>query len=158
MYQIAKINNTHGIKGTLKVSNLSDFNRLYKDAKVYYLDNDNNEVYLTINKVIKSNNIYLIDFKEINNIDDAALLKNKLLYSNELPITDEITYQELIGLEVILSSGEYLGKINNIIFNPVHDILEVIGIKKYLIPFNNIFVKEINRKKQLVINPIDGLL
>lgn len=158
MYQIAKINNTHGIKGTLKVTSISDFNRLYKGAKVYYLDDLNNPVYLTIKKAVLANNIYLVDFNEIASINEAQLLKNKLLYTNEKPKTDDLTYQELIGIKVILTTGEELGIITNVIFNPAHEIIEIKGNKKYLIPFNNVFVKEINSKKELVINNIEGLL
>ena len=37
MYQIGKITNTHGIKGEVKIYNLSDFNRFFVGAKIYVM-------------------------------------------------------------------------------------------------------------------------
>ena len=72
----------------------------------------------------------------------------------------EYFWYELIGLDVYLVSGEYIGKIENILPTGSNDVY-IVGKeeKEYLIPAIEDVVKEIDiERKKMIIEPLEGLL
>jgi len=67
---------------------------------------------------------------------------------------------DIIGLEVITTEGERVGKVKEVISLPANDIYLVEGDKKsYDIPAIKEVVKRIDLvKKEMIIEPIEGLL
>jgi 16S rRNA processing protein RimM len=73
---------------------------------------------------------------------------------------DEYFWHELIGLEVYLSRGEYVGKIKNILPTGSNDIYVVQeGNKEVLIPATYDVIQEIDlTEKRMIISDVEGLL
>jgi 16S rRNA processing protein RimM len=68
---------------------------------------------------------------------------------------DEFFVEDLIGLRVVSEDGRELGKIDDIVPNPAHDILQVGAV---LIPVVKEFVKEIDLEAGVVtVHLIPGL-
>ncbi|MDX9690946.1 MAG: ribosome maturation factor RimM [Acholeplasmataceae bacterium] len=160
MYQIGKITNTHGIKGEVKIYNLSDFNRFFIGNEIYTMIKGVKKTF-TIERVRPQGTVLIVKFKDFNDINEILPYKGEFLYSDEKPDLDEddYHYDDLLEKEVFNESGERLGKVTSLIPVPQGHLLEIekLNGKKALIPFVDEFVIEIEEDK-IIIRPIEGLL
>jgi 16S rRNA processing protein RimM len=162
MYLIGKITNTHGIKGEVKIYNLSDFDRFFVGATVYAVIS-NEKVYFKIKQLRSQKNVLIVKFEGYDDINQILKYKSLDLYSDE-EITDQLEdddyhYQSLIDKDCYTKEGLYLGKVSRLVEVPQGHLIEIEkkdGIKA-LIPFVKAFVLEINTDK-IIIEPIEGLL
>lgn len=162
MYEIGKITTTHGIKGELKIINLSDFDRFKANDKVYIIYEEQ-EISLTVEKVRSHKNYLIVKFKEYNNINDVLKYKGLIVYSKERAklSENEFYHEDLIGLNVYTNTNLYLGIVQDVIELPHGHILEVDSkeTKRVLIPFVSEFIVEVNiSNKKIIIKPIEGLI
>ena len=79
--ELGKINNTHGIKGEVKVALWCDDINYVKQLKTVYLDS-NGKKSLTLVSARPQKNIGILKFAEITTVEQAQELKNKVLYCN----------------------------------------------------------------------------
>lgn len=162
MYHIGKITNTHGIKGEVKIYNLSDFNRFFVGSHVYVVA-DNQKIEFVIENVRKQKNVLIVKFKDYDNINDVLSYKGLNLYIDQLEDDDleekEYHYQDLIGKAVYTSQNQYVGLVTDLIEVPQGHLLQIAGeIKKnILIPFREEFVGQISEDK-IIIFPIEGMI
>ncbi|MDY0276661.1 MAG: ribosome maturation factor RimM [Acholeplasma sp.] len=159
MYEIGKITTTHGIRGEVKVTSLSDFNRFVKNTKVFIMENDK-RIDLTVMQVKSHKNSLIVKFKEFDNINEVLKFKDFIIYSDERGKlkSNEYYHDMLINLKVYSESNEYLGVVNNVLELPHGHLLEVIeNDKKYLIPFVKEFIIKIDKQK-IIIKIIEGLI
>lgn len=162
MIKIGKIVNTHGIKGEVKIINLSDFNRFVKDKEIYVLYK-NEKMVFKIENVRKSKTTLIVKFYDFNNINEVLMYKGLDLYSdeslkNELE-EDEYHYDDLIDKKIYDTNGNLLGVTTSVLEVPQGHLLEVLTNenKKALVPFRSVFIKEILEDK-IILDPIEGLL
>jgi len=170
--QVGIIINTHGLKGEVKVSPLTDNqNRFTKLKKVFVestnsveADIINNSRELNIENVKFFKDKTILKFREINDVDQAFMLKNYFLVIDmedavKLP-PDTFFIFELIGCNVYDENQKSLGKIVDIIHTGSNDVYVVrdVNNKELLIPARKKIVKsvEINEKKIIVQLP-EGL-
>ena len=92
----------------------------------------------------------------IYNYAKYCIRKNSLIKTDE----DEFFYYELLGLNVYLTTGQYLGAVKDIFPTGSNDVYVVEGLgKEFLIPAIHQVIKEINiAEKRMVISPLKGLL
>ncbi len=162
MYQIGKITSTHGIKGEVKIYNLSDFDRFFVGHKIYVLIKDQ-KVYFEIEQVRAHKNILIVKFVGFDNINDILIYKGLYVYSdedieNQLE-DDDYHYEDVIGKDVILEDHSKIGIAISLIEVPQGHLLEVEKNdgKKALIPFRKEFIGEID-EKTIIIKPIEGMI
>lgn len=154
MFLIGYITTTHGVKGEVKVKNLSDYDRF----KVKQQVSIGNQMY-TIEHVKTQHDRLIIKFKEINTMNEAQLLKDQDIFVDQKPTSQSGThYQDIIGKEVYNKSQAYIGTVKYIREVPQGHILEidVDGTLK-LIPFVDAFIHEVLEDK-IIIDVIEGLL
>jgi 16S rRNA processing protein RimM len=100
----------------------------------------------------------------LDSIEQAELLKGAEIFIRKDSLAkkeeDEFFWYELLGLEVYLVTGEYLGVIREILPTGSNDVYVVRDKgREFLIPAIHQVVKEINLpQKRIVILPIEGLL
>ena len=162
MYQIGKITNTHGIKGEVKIYNLSDFNRFFVHAEVYVLIQGKKK-FFTIERVRSQANLLIVKFKGFDDINLILPYKGLEVYSDN-PVTQELEeddyhYQSLLNKDVYTNSDVYVGKVLHMIPVPQGHLLEIEKEdgKKVMIPFIKVFVSEV-LEDRIIITPIEGLL
>jgi 16S rRNA processing protein RimM len=160
MYQIGKITNTHGIKGEVKIYNLSDFNRFFVGNEVYVVMKGKKTVFL-IERVRPQGTVLIVKFKGFEDINQILPYKGEFLYSDEKPELedDDYHYDDLLDKDCYDESGNHLGKITSLIPVPQGHLLEIekLNGKKALIPFVSEFVIDVDDEK-VIIRPIEGLL
>ena len=160
--ELGKINNTHGIKGEVKVARWCDDINYVKQLKTVYLDS-NGKKSLTLVSARPQKNIGILKFAEITTVEQAQELKNKVLYCNrdDAKIDDGKHYlADIIGCYVVdIDTDEEYGKIVDVLNYGSCDIYDVESWGKHtLIPAIDDVVKEINTEYQVIkIKPMKGL-
>ncbi len=161
MYQIGNITNTHGIKGEVKIYNLSDFNRFFVGASMFVILKGEKHT-LTIERVRAHKNVLITKFKEYNDINDILKFKGLDVFTDEAPDEleeDDYHYHDLIGKDVYEKDGKKVGHVLSLMEVPQGHLLEVMTLegKKSLIPFRSEFVFDV-LEDRIIITPIEGLL
>lgn len=161
---IGQISRVRGVKGEMVVIPLTDNpSRFLKLKKVAVALNKNTQEFL-IEQVREFKGRVLLKLKQIDNPEQAEKMvggfieikKEELV---ELPEGSYFVF-DIIGLEVITTRGEKIGKIKEVISLPGNDIYLVEGSnRQYDIPAIKDIVKIIDpKKKEMIIEPPEGLL
>jgi len=162
MYQIGKITNTHGIKGEVKIYNLSDFNRFLVNEDIFVIIKGIRK-YFTIERVRPQGSLLIVKLKGYDDINEILPYKGLEVYTEKSPDQelgeDDYHYQSLLDKEVYTIQGEHVGKVISLIPVPQGHLLEILKRdgKKALIPFVKAFILEVETDK-IVIKTIEGLL
>lgn len=144
--EIGKVVNTHGIRGELKIQPWCDDPAIFDELEYIYIGGEKYNI--TRSRFHKTCEIVAVE--GINNINEAELLKNKIVtiereMLGELP---EGTYYiaDIIGLEVRSTNGNILGVIDNVISTGSNDVYEIKreGKKPLLLPVIDEVINEVN--------------
>ena len=158
--EIGKIVNTHGLRGHIKVEPWCDGIETYEYLNRVFINNFEYE----IESVKLQKNLFLLKFTNLNSIEDAEKLKNKIIYANEEempPLPEGVFYiKDIIGLSVY-DGDKFVGEIVDWIetgANNVYIIKRPDG-KDVLIPAIDSVIKEINiENKKMSVNMLEGLM
>ena len=146
MLEIGQVVNTHGVRGELKIMPWCDDPAIYDELEYFYIDGRRYD----IKRTRFHKNCGIVAVEGIDNINDAELLKNKIVTVErealgELP---EGTYYiaDLLELEVKTVEGKVLGRIFDVISTGSNDVyhIKAEGKKDVLIPVIDEVVKEVN--------------
>ncbi|MBS3995524.1 MAG: 16S rRNA processing protein RimM [Alkaliphilus sp.] len=166
LLKVGKIVNTQGIKGELRVYPLTDYKERFEELEWVYIEGIDNQKF-HIENIKYKNNLAILKFENIDNINQAEEYKGKYLlidreYARKLP-EDTYFIVDLIGVEIHTMQGEKIGVLDNIIQSGGNDIYEIISVKddrkKFLIPAVAEFVKKVDIKnKRIYVDLIEGLI
>jgi 16S rRNA processing protein RimM len=153
---------THGLKGDLKIKNLSDFDRFKKNNKLYILHNDE-YISVIVNKSSPfKDNTLLVSFKDLLDINLVEKYHGDDIYISDLErendeLDGDYYYSDLVGKMVVNQNGVEKGIVLEIKELPQCDYLVVDYNKKnVLVPFIDEFIIEVTDEK-IIINEIEGL-
>ncbi|MBM7613635.1 ribosome maturation factor RimM [Alkaliphilus hydrothermalis] len=161
--KVGRIINTHGIKGGLKVTPLTDELERFAELEWVYIEGVEGKFY--INKVQYQKNNAIITFKDLDDINLVEKFKTKFLYidesqKRELP-EDTFYISDIIGLKAYTVDHVYLGKVKDILqagSNEVYIIANEDG-KEYLIPSVKEFIPVIDIEGgKIIVDPIEGMI
>ncbi|KGX93189.1 16S rRNA-processing protein RimM [Pontibacillus halophilus JSM 076056 = DSM 19796] len=167
LYTIGKVVNTHGVRGEVRVIQVTDFEDRFEPGNVvYFISPDGGKPQtLTIRTHRTHKNFQLVSFEDYPSLNDVEPMKG-----GELAISEEqqgelsegeFYYHEIIGCEVHTTSGEHIGQIKEILSPGANDVwvIKRKGKKDALIPYIEQVVKQINvDEKKVTIEPMEGLL
>ncbi len=162
---IAKILNTHGLKGEVKVSPLTSYSDIIFKIKNYYFSK-NKENSLKVESVKKGpgSNIFLVKFKDVE-FEDAKNLKNQILFVDiqELPPLeeDEFYYYEILNLKIIDKNNKFWGEVKEILPVSEYELLLVKSEEygEFYIPLVEEYIEEIDfPSKTIVVKKIRELI
>ena len=156
---IGKIYTTHGLNGEVKVKiDFKEKDKVLKEGMLYYF-NDNKECHKLVS-FRKQNEYDLLLFDDITDIDVAIKYRGFKLYVNRDDIKLDIISSDLIGFECFYNN-ELFGKVLDV-SDEGHgnNIIRInTGAKEVLIPFNNNFIKSIDKSCDIIyFNNLEGLL
>ena len=149
-----------GIHGEIKVEVVTDFPERFASGKVVYL----NGYPLEIEKCRPHKQHLLVKLATVDSVEAAEKLRGQDLTipSTELYCLPDGQYYafQLIGLKVVTTEGETLGRITDIMSTASNDVYIVEGKRgDILIPSIEDVVKSIDLEKgKIVIEAIEGLL
>ena len=158
MIYIGKIVNTHGIKGELRIiSNFSAKDKVFIQNMPIYINNQKE----IINTYRRHKMFDMITLKNYNDINQVLKYKGKKVYIAEQDLNlnkDEYILEELLGYKII-ENNELLGEVSDITYNNGNDLLTISGKKNFYIPYNNNFIKEVDKeKKEIIVENAKGLI
>lgn len=165
--EIAKIVNTHGLLGEVKVL-CNYYGKHFKNwvpKQVVYLKNNSDYQPLTIIKVRTHKNFLLVTFEDYYKIDLVLFMKNKSLgIFDESVATDSesnFSFVNLIDYQVINSdSNQVLGTVTALIENNHSGLWQVDNDQgeTFYVPNNQFFIVKIDKiKKKVYFNLISGM-
>lgn len=160
--KVGKIINTHALKGELKIESYTDFPiERFKKGNNLKIDFENLDVDVIIkNFRLYKNFVYLIfeNYENINLVEKFKGLELFISKENILDLEDGYYFFQLKGLKCFDQNNIFIGEVIDIYEGINHNNLVIFHDKKYMVPINDFFVKEINLKeKKIVINLIEGL-
>lgn len=166
MFLIGKIINTHGLKGEVKVKQISDFDERFDPGEiVYVIDQNDGPIELTILSSRRHKNHLLLQFETYNTIESVERFKGLPLKIKEEQLTEleenEYYYYEIIGCLVETTEGEEIGIVDSILSPGANDVWVVKDKrgKEYLIPYIEDVVKQVHiNEKRIIIELMEGLL
>lgn len=146
LIEIGKIVNTHGIRGEVKVQPWCDDPYIFDELE--YLIIDGKEYDIIKNRLHK--NCQIIQFDGITNMNDAELMRNKIVMTRrddlELP-EGRYFVADIEGLTVREENGRVLGIVDEVIktgSNDVYSLKDTFNHKPILIPVIDDVVLETN--------------
>lgn len=155
----------HGLAGLLRIVSYAQSTETFLRAGSVFLSIDKKGFLKEkVVSVKPHGSTCILRLSHINSIDQAERYKGaEILIRKESLLKeegDEFFWYELIGLDVYLLSGQYLGVIKKIFPTGGNDVYVVEGQgKEFLIPAIHQVVKEINiGDRKMIISPIKGLL
>jgi 16S rRNA processing protein RimM len=161
--EIGKIVSTQGIKGEVRVQPWCDYPDFLLDFDVLYFDQGKTEIEIEKSRVQK--NIVILKLKDIDTIEQAQKLRNKILYMNRDDVElDEDTYfvQDLIGLKVVdaddasVSYGE-LVEVSQTGANDVYHIKFADGKIRLIPAIPSVVIATDIENNVMEIRPLKGL-
>lgn len=162
---VGKITTTHGLKGTVKVLPMTEKKeRFYDLTQIMAELADGKQKVLTIEGIRSFKEGFLMDFKEIKDVNAAQKLRGAYLQiprSQAMELEEgEYYIFEIIGAEVFTDEGERLGILENVIETGANDVYEVKTEdgKEILIPVIPDCVLEVNtEEKKVVVHLLEGM-
>lgn len=160
--EVGKINNTHGVRGELKLTLWCDDIEYLKQFKTLYFD-DKGEKAVELLSARPQKNLAIIRLDGIDTMEKAEKLKGKLLYCDrdDAKIEEGSNYiADLIGCYVVdIDTEEEYGQVNDVLNYGSCDIYDIESWGKHtLIPATDDIVKEINVEYKVIrIKKMKGL-
>lgn len=166
MFIIGEIVNTHGVKGEVRIKQITDFTERFDVGATVYLKNKTNDyIPLTVATSRLHKNLLLVRFDEYTTLDEVENLKGYSLYIKESQLTEldegEFYYHEIIGCTVYSTEGELIGVVESILAPGANDVwvVQTDDGKEHLIPYIADVVKQVDvQNKRITIEIMEGLL
>ncbi len=162
--ECGRIVNTHGVRGAVKLESLCDSPEVLASLeRVFFCEGSQYKAIKVINASVFKNAV-IATFEGIDDIDKAALLKNKLIYASreDFDLDDGVYFiADLTGLPVIdEETGRVYGKITDVINRGASDIyvVEDVSGKERMIPVVDEFIKRTDLDTGVYVHNIPGLL
>ncbi len=161
--ECAKIINTHGCKGAVKLESWCNSPEILASLKYVYIFKDNK---YDKHKVIKASifkQFVIMEISGIVDMDSAAALKNVILFAAREDFNleeGEFFIADVIGIDVIdAENGKIYGKIKDIINRGASDIYVVETINgERMIPAVDEFILNVDIERGVFVKTIPGLL
>ncbi len=164
---IGKIVNTVGLRGEVKVYVITDFprERFKKGQRVsLYLEDADERIDTVIATARKSQNCYILTFKNMSTIDDVQKYIGRLLLVDKQPEhlpKDFYYHSDLVGCRVFDENNQVIGQVSKVEDYPAHRTLRISRqeASDVLIPFIQVFIKNVDiEKKEIIVHIIEGML
>jgi len=167
---VGRVGKPHGLKGEIKVKpETEDPHRLVELESVFVgaTAATSREFRLQSVRVqpFKSGWTVLMSLAGVESIEAAESLRGQLVYarSADLPPMEEGEWliDELVGLNVVLESGEQVGTVKEVLELPAHPTLVIDrpDAEDVLVPAISPFLVEVNvAEGRIQLSPIEGLL
>lgn len=157
---IGKIVASFGRKGEAKVVPFTDFPERFKELGEVYVGSEAAGRMRPIEGVRLHKGSVLIKFEGVDDIGAAEALRGaeiRIRESDLMPLEEGTYYiHDLIGVDVLTTEGENLGKIQEVLTGPAQDVYVT---ERAMIPAVKEFVVSVDlQKRQIVVKPIEGLV
>jgi len=162
---VGRVVKAHGVHGELSVDVLTDFPERFDTTEWIYLGDEFEAEAYRLKKSRWHKNNVLLTLEGVDDRDQAGRLRGLFV---QVPIGDVVPLPEgdyylyeLIGLQIVTTNGQTLGKVVNILETGANDVyvVETPDKTEILLPAIPDVVKEINTDTgTITVELIDGLI
>lgn len=161
--ECAKIINTHGCHGGLKLESWCNTPQDLADLKTVYLKKGNEYIEYRVLKTSIFKQMVLAVFESVESMDDALALKGQVVYARRDAFRlaeGEYFIADLAGLSVIdVENGTVYGTLKEVINRGASDIYVIeTPYGERMMPAVAEFVKRVDIPRGIFVTPIDGML
>lgn len=163
--ELGKVQNTHGVRGELRVEPWADSPEVFDDIDIVYLKKDGKDPYRIVSWR-SHKHLVLLTLQGVGDVDTAARLKNRILYVKRDDLIHTLPegkhfIAEMIGCEVRDADDEsrVYGTIRDIYNRGASNVWEIRdGDKEYLMPDIPGVVVSVDIDKEVaLVRPIPGI-
>ena len=132
--ECAKIVNTHGVNGTVKLENRADDPYVLSKLKTLYKKEENSYIPMKVLRASVQKNMVLATIEGIDTVEKAIALKNTVLYADRADFKlgrGDYFIADIIGLDVYDINKE------NAVVGTLHEVLSPAGQQVYVIKKKN---------------------
>jgi len=154
--EAGRIVGTHGVRGEVKVEPWADEPAFLLDFEEVQL---NGKLYAVEQSRVHKTQV-LLKLKGVDTVEDAALLRGKIVSINrdDAQLEDGAVFiADLIGLPVYDEAHNELGKITEVLTLPANDVYVVKGAHEYMIPVVKEFVLTVDTTAGVTIRLVEGM-
>ena len=155
----------HGLDGRLKIRSYAQSEKSFLQSGVIFLKpRSGGTRAFTVSSVKPHKNNLLLTLKGLDSLKEAEEYRGAAVFIRRDSLvqeeTDEYFWFDLIGLEVYLDTGKYIGAIHHILPTGSNDVYVVReGETEVLVPAIHEVVKEIDLDaRKMIITEMEGLL
>ena len=161
-HPVAEITTTSGYDGEVRLKPLSRFSIEYILKKSLQIGTSYNSlVSLKLEKTIGLGKRMRFRFEGIDSHNKAKNIIGKIIYaSTNADDAINLIGSDLLGFNVVTSSGTLVGKLKDVMWLPSNDVYVVFnGEKEFLVPIVPEIVLSVNyEEEKILISSIDGLI
>ncbi len=164
---VGRVRRPHGIRGEVRVEILTDYPERLVQHDFLYLappqSPDEVEQY-PFESVRPHKGILLVKLGGVDERDAAEELRGMLVqvpFEEAVPLEEgEYYHFQLIGMDVETETGEWLGRVAEVIATGAHDVYVVRGPRgEVLLPAIEDVILELNTEaRKMVVRPLPGML
>lgn len=162
---IGRVIKPHGLTGLLRIVSYAQSKETFLRAGSVFLKTNQNELHEgKVLSIRPHRSWYILRLSGLGSREQVEALKGaEILIRRESLVKkedDEYYWFELLGLEVYLTTGDYVGVLSDIFPTGSNDVYVVRDRgKEYLIPGIHEVVKQIDLSgNRMIISPLKGLL
>jgi 16S rRNA processing protein RimM len=151
---VGRVLSTHGIRGEVRFHYYNEVKEEFLRYASLYAEKDGTIIEIRPASVRSHKNLFLIRFKGLKSPEEVSFLVKKelLVREGDLPQlnADEYYEYQLIGLTVLNSAGEEIGKVDGMLHTQANDTLVVSGKQDILVPMIEGYIVEINLERSFI--------
>lgn len=164
---VGQVRRPHGIGGEVRIEVLTDYpERLIKHDRLYLADPQSPEDVKAhpLQSVRPHKGILLVKLADIDDRDEAERLRGMLV---QVPLKDavpleegEYYYFQLLGMDVRTDTGEWLGRVTDVVAAGAHDVYVVHGPRgEILLPAIEDVILELDTESgEMVVHLLPGMV
>ncbi|WP_195573101.1 ribosome maturation factor RimM [Paenibacillus sp. 1001270B_150601_E10] len=168
LFTVGIMVNTQGIRGEVKIVPHTDFaeERFAPKSKLILVhEATNQQVPVTVERSRLHKNMYVVKFKEFDNINEVEKYKSWLIKisaeEREELEEGEYYYSDIIGCMVVTEDGEELGPIKEILAPGANHVwvVKLPKGKELLLPVIDPVILDVNvEEKRVTVHLMEGLM
>ncbi len=151
---VGRVLSTHGIRGEVRFHYYNEAKEEFLRYTSLYAEKDDAIIEIKPASVRSHKNLFLIRFKGLKGSEEVSFLVKKELFVREgdLPQLNDDEYYDyqLIGLNVLSSAGEEIGKVSSILHTQANDTLVVSGKQEIMVPMIEGHIIEIDLERSFI--------
>jgi 16S rRNA processing protein RimM len=162
---IGQVVRPHGLTGLLRIVSYAESKETFLRAGSVFLDEGQSGLFeRKVVSIRAHRSVYLLKLSGLKSVDDAEFFRGAEIFARKDCLVkregDEYFWFELVGLDVYLITGQYLGVLTAIFPTGGNDVYVVKNEgKEFLIPAIHPVVKGIDlSQRRMIISPMRGLL
>ena len=136
---VGRFGRPHGVKGYITVNSFTEPRENILQYTNWHIHQDNIWLPLTLRDSLVNIKHVLVKVENYCEREEVAALTNReiAIHSKQLPelAAGEYYWHQLLGMQVVTTSGHVLGEVKEILATGAHDVLVIQGSRRHLVPY-----------------------